>query len=172
MPLVINTNENFRTNITTKLYGYVQDMKMAKNIEISIFNAALKDASERTIIKKWENPYFVAIYKDHLRSLWMNLLNPKTGLLEKIKCGEIECKTIGEFTHQDMYNDNWKELIEAMIERNKHKYENNKEGVSQEFKCGRCKKRETKYTQVQTRSADEPMTTFVTCVNCGNHWKC
>lgn len=23
----------------------------------------------------------------------------------------------------------------------------------------------------QTRSADEPMTTFVTCTNCGNKWK-
>jgi transcription elongation factor S-II len=27
------------------------------------------------------------------------------------------------------------------------------------------------YYQLQTRSADEPMTTFVTCVNCDNRWK-
>lgn len=26
--------------------------------------------------------------------------------------------------------------------------------------------------QLQTRSADEPMTTFVTCVACNNKWKC
>jgi hypothetical protein len=26
--------------------------------------------------------------------------------------------------------------------------------------------------QMQTRSADEPMTTFVSCVACGNKWKC
>lgn len=40
-----------------------------------------------------------------------------------------------------------------------------------QFKCGRCKQRRCKYYQMQTRSADEPMTTFVTCVNCGNRWK-
>lgn len=39
------------------------------------------------------------------------------------------------------------------------------------FKCGKCKGRKCTYFQMQTRSADEPMTTFVTCVNCGNHWK-
>jgi transcription elongation factor S-II len=40
-----------------------------------------------------------------------------------------------------------------------------------QFKCGRCGKRQCTYYQLQTRSADEPMTTFVTCVNCNNHWK-
>lgn len=39
------------------------------------------------------------------------------------------------------------------------------------FKCGKCRGRRCTYFQMQTRSADEPMTTFVTCVNCGNHWK-
>lgn len=39
------------------------------------------------------------------------------------------------------------------------------------FKCGKCRGRKCTYFQMQTRSADEPMTTFVTCVNCGNHWK-
>jgi len=39
------------------------------------------------------------------------------------------------------------------------------------FKCGKCGKRETTYYQMQTRSADEPMTTFHTCTNCGSRWK-
>jgi transcription elongation factor S-II len=45
------------------------------------------------------------------------------------------------------------------------------EAETDQFKCGRCGKRKCKYYQLQTRSADEPMTTFVTCVNCGNRWK-
>jgi len=36
------------------------------------------------------------------------------------------------------------------------------------FKCGRCGKNSCTYNQLQTRSADEPMTTFVLCLECGN----
>lgn len=39
------------------------------------------------------------------------------------------------------------------------------------FKCSRCKQKKCTYSQLQTRSCDEPMTTFVTCTVCGNRWK-
>lgn len=39
------------------------------------------------------------------------------------------------------------------------------------FKCSKCGSKETVAREVQTRSADEPMTIFVTCVHCNNHWK-
>ncbi|KAK4529252.1 hypothetical protein CCYA_CCYA01G0109 [Cyanidiococcus yangmingshanensis] len=41
-----------------------------------------------------------------------------------------------------------------------------------QFRCGKCGQRACTYFQMQTRSADEPMTTFVTCMHCGNRWKC
>ena len=43
-----------------------------------------------------------------------------------------------------------------------------KEGAIQ---CKRCGKRKCFYYQIQTRSADEGMTTFYTCTECGNRWK-
>jgi len=46
------------------------------------------------------------------------------------------------------------------------------QGATDMFKCGKCKQRKTTYYQKQIRSADEPMTTFVECLNCGNKWKC
>lgn len=39
------------------------------------------------------------------------------------------------------------------------------------FRCGKCKQRKTTFYQLQTRSADEPMTTFITCKVCGNKWR-
>lgn len=38
------------------------------------------------------------------------------------------------------------------------------------FECSKCKQRKCSYYQMQTRSADEPMTTYVQCV-CGHRWK-
>ena len=43
--------------------------------------------------------------------------------------------------------------------------------VTDQFQCGKCKQRKCTYYQMQTRSADEPMTTFVTCIVCNNRWK-
>jgi DNA-directed RNA polymerase subunit M/transcription elongation factor TFIIS len=39
------------------------------------------------------------------------------------------------------------------------------------MQCGKCKIFKVAYTQAQTRAADEPMTTFCECMNCGNRWK-
>jgi DNA-directed RNA polymerase subunit M/transcription elongation factor TFIIS len=57
---------------------------------------------------------------------------------------------------------------ELIIEANKAK-EEDYDGM---FKCRKCKSKKTTYYQMQTRSADEPMTTYVTCTACGLKWKC
>ena len=46
------------------------------------------------------------------------------------------------------------------------------EASTDQFLCGKCKNRKCTYYQLQTRSADEPMTTFVTCTVCNNRWVC
>lgn len=64
--------------------------------------------------------------------------------------------------------------------RKKHLEEKKRESMAAQengrttsiFRCGKCKSRNCTYTQLQTRSADEPMTTFVNCVDCGNRWRC
>ncbi|KAI3631037.1 hypothetical protein MIR68_010527 [Amoeboaphelidium protococcarum] len=64
-----------------------------------------------------------------------------------------------------------KAIKEALLNEAKNLLSGKNEAETDQFKCGKCKQRKTKYYQLQTRSADEPMTTFVTCVNCGNRWK-
>lgn len=43
-----------------------------------------------------------------------------------------------------------------------------KEGAIQCYRCGHSR---TYYYQIQTRSADEGMTTFYSCTDCGHRWK-
>ena len=54
--------------------------------------------------------------------------------------------------------------------RDINKYEN-RDKIDSEFKCRKCKSKNCSHYQMQTRSADEPMTTFVTCMDCGNRWR-
>jgi len=162
----------YREKVTERLNSKFNDMNIAKAMENSIHHFAVKEAKEKNIVDNIDNKGFYILYTDRLRSIWNNLENKNSTLLKNIKEGSIDVEKVGIISHQEMNPAHWKLLIEAKIEREKNTYENNKEGASKEFKCMRCKKRETKYTQVQTRSADEPMTTFVTCINCGNNWKC
>jgi len=41
-----------------------------------------------------------------------------------------------------------------------------------EHTCSKCKGQKTSSYALQTRSADEPMTVFVTCLTCGKRWRC
>ena len=64
------------------------------------------------------------------------------------------------------------DLIEEKIKRDQNEGKVDLSAATDEFYCFRCKKRKCSYYQMQTRSADEPMTTFVTCLLCGNNWRC
>ena len=162
--------EQFRLNIRDKLNLILENEKNSSNLEKGIFNYALKEATNRKVVKKWDNQYFVQIYLDRLRSIYINLKN--TEILEQIKNGTIQAHIVAFMSHQEMRPDKWKELIEDKIIKDKNKFETNVEASTDTFTCRKCKSNKCTYYQMQTRSADEPMTTFVTCIECGNRWKC
>ena len=71
----------------------------------------------------------------------------------------------------ELYPENWKELSDKQLIREQKILEGNKSRATDQFKCKKCGKRECTYYEMQTRSADEPMTIFITCLNCGKHWR-
>ncbi|KAK1332017.1 hypothetical protein QTO34_007696 [Cnephaeus nilssonii] len=73
----------------------------------------------------------------------------------------------------EMASDELKEMRKNLTKEAIREHQMAKTGGTQTdlFTCGKCKKKNCTYTQVQTRSADEPMTTFVVCNECGNRWK-
>ena len=162
--------EQFRLNIRGKLNIVLENEKHSSNLEKGIFNYALKEANNRKVVKKWDNQYFVQIYLDRLRSIYLNLKNPE--IINQIKNETIQAHTVAFMTHQEMRPDKWQELIEEKAKKDKNKFETNVEASTDTFTCRKCKSNKCTYYQMQTRSADEPMTTFVTCIECGQRWKC
>ena len=165
----IDNSELFRSNIRKKLDEILHNEKNSTNLEKGIFNYTLKEAEQRKIVKKWDNKHFVQIYLDHLRSIINNL---KGEILQQINNEIIKPHVIAFMTHQELCPNKWSELIEAKMKRDKNKFETNIAAATDTFTCRKCKANQCTYYQMQTRSADEPMTTFVTCIPCGNRWKC
>jgi DNA-directed RNA polymerase subunit M/transcription elongation factor TFIIS len=160
----------FRTNIVKKLNSVFDNEKHSSNLEKGIYNYSLKEATRRKVIKKWDNPYFVQIYVDHLRSIFVNLKN--TDIVSQVKDGSIKSHTIAFMTHQEFCPERWNGLIEAKSKRDKTKFETNLEAATDLFTCRKCKGNQCTYYQLQTRSADEPMTTYISCILCSARWKC
>jgi transcription elongation factor S-II len=164
----------FRENVRAKLIekfakpNEIEDLFMY-NLEIGVYNYTIKDATNQKIIKKWDNPSFVTIYTDRLRTIYSNLKAHET--IRSIKSGELAPKTFAFMTHQEMDPVHWKEMIEKKIKRDASKYSNNVEAMTEMFTCKKCKSKKCTYYELQTRSADEPSTIFITCIDCGKHWK-
>ena len=168
--LRIDSPETFRNNIRKMLGKKINNEKICENLEKGIYNSCLKTAEEKNIIKRWDNNIFVQIYTNKLRSIIMNLNNSE--LLEKINTKKIKAHKLAFMTHQEMNPSRWEKLIEDKKIKDQNRYSPKIEASTDNFTCWKCKSKKCSYYQLQTRSADEPMTTFVTCLDCGNRWKC
>jgi DNA-directed RNA polymerase subunit M/transcription elongation factor TFIIS len=169
MTTQIKNPETFRKNVVAKFRNMLDKEceNYAGNIEKSVFNYAIKESTFQKIVKKWENPFFVQVYLNRLRSVYANM-----GILSRmLSTGEIQAKDVGFMTHQEIQPEKWMTLIENKIIRNASKYNNNIEASTDMFTCKKCKSKRCTYYELQTRSADEPATIFVTCLDCGKHWK-
>jgi len=166
----VSNPEHFRNTIIVSLNKILNDNVKSINIEKSIFNKSLEEATKMTIVKRWDNKLFVIIYLDKFKQIYFTLQNPE--IIEKIKSGIFVSKDMAFKTNQELYPEKWDKIIEDKKARLENKYFPKIEASTDNFNCRKCKSNQCTYYQLQTRSADEPMTTYVTCINCGNRWKC
>jgi len=161
--------------IINKFLGSELSDIQQQDLEIGIFNASLADADVRKVRKNWENPIFSNIYNIISKRTITNLIpnsyvnNPR--LLERLKDDEFKPHAIAFMNYGELYPEKWRPLMEQQLKRETKLLEGNKDMATDQFRCNRCNKRQCTYYEMQTRSADEPMTIFITCLNCGKHWR-
>ena len=141
------------------------------NLEKGVFNYAIQEADKKEIVKKWENVYFTQFYVDKMRSVITNL-EKNAELRERILSKAIKSHELAFMTHQQMNPTKWEKMLDDKKIRDENRYAPKIEASTDNFTCRKCKSKKCSYYQLQTRSADEPMTTFVTCISCGSRWKC
>jgi transcription elongation factor S-II len=139
----------------------VRDKFESEEIETAILNKCAADAQKWFIDIDWENSVFLDLYRSRAISLYRYRDMAKT----------MSASEFVESTAVDQNPKRWKEMIQKIIDQEKAMY-SKKSTASIFMFCSSCKKKtRCDYYQLQTRSADEPMTTFVTCLECDKKWK-
>jgi len=142
-------------------------------IEKGIYNYTIQQCKVRQIERSWGNVQFKYLYKQYYNRVMGNISYNKNAeyVMNKIISGIFEPDKIVSMQSTHLYPEIWEEII--IKNKKKMDFLSKKEvTMSSIFTCGKCKQKNCTYFQMQTRSADEPMTTFVTCLNCDKRWKC
>lgn len=143
---------------------------VARRVEKAVWNHAIDVSEQRKVKRIWFEPAFRILYTAKIRSLVFNLSHPDNPDLKRhvlsalMTPDELVIKPPEDLFPTGPYNAMAVQLSQkATAKENEYA-----DGFTQ---CGRCKSWKVQWTQVQTRSADEPMTVFFWCSKCSARWR-
>tara|TARA_B100000427_G_scaffold319178_1_gene317093 strand:- start:418 stop:942 length:525 start_codon:yes stop_codon:yes gene_type:complete len=168
-------NDDIRDKCVKILYKELGNENKSRLIEKDIYNSVINDSKSKKIKRSWDCITFKSLYLSRVRSIYSNIKSDsyiqndtfKSRILEN----KVDSENISSLSHIDIFPERWESLIEEKMKKEKLRYELKPEAMTDMFKCRRCGSRSCTYYEMQTRSADEPMTQFITCLDCNNHWK-
>ncbi len=149
---------------------------VARQIESSIYNYSIARATKEYLFSSWDNPVFKSIYVAKAKSIIRNLSTQfgvqNTEIRDLIFTKQkLQPLTLADNLPFDLNPGNWQNIKDEKIKIEQLNKQKTHFNTTTMFKCGRCNKRNCSYFELQTRSADEPMTIFITCLECGKKWK-
>ncbi|CAB4256563.1 similar to Saccharomyces cerevisiae YGL043W DST1 General transcription elongation factor TFIIS [Maudiozyma barnettii] len=113
-------------------------------------------------------------YKEKYRVIYSSIISKNNADLKiKITNGDLTPNFLVTCDPKELAPESLRKKLEEIKEKNLFNAQGAtiERSVTDRFQCGKCKERKVSYYQLQTRSADEPLTTFCTCEVCGNRWK-
>ena len=162
-------NDEYRYQVVRDYNDIIKDIEISKKIENSIFNYIIEYHEINNIPNYLKLPCYMNKVNDILSNIDINCedVNNKT-LLCEIKNGNINIDNIATLKPHELHKQKWKKILDR-----RNLIEDKKENIAttNRYKCKKCGQRKSIVYQLQTRGADEPMTTFVNCLICGSSFK-
>jgi DNA-directed RNA polymerase subunit M/transcription elongation factor TFIIS len=154
-----------RSQFIVNFSNILNDIKKAIALEKGIFEFSLI----HTFMNNLQEKFVISVYLDKIDDIKNNIngnekINNET-LKNAITSGEIRPELVAFLSPQQMHPKRWAEIL------NIKKYREDKENniaTTDLYKCKKCGERKAKISQMQIRCADEPTSTFVTCLVCYN----
>jgi len=157
---------------------------MAKDIEKNILKITYNECNfygEIIKIPKSKDIYtsqFIDLYKSNMRCFLSNCNKngyiKNTNFIEEIYNNTFTPKQISEYIlefPQIFFKSRNQKYYDYIEEQENVAYDKDKLNINSEYKCRKCKQNKCTANQAQLRSADEPMSTLITCLNCNNRWQ-
>ncbi len=158
---VVHSTHSSNVFVDTKLRRLVAERFDSEAVENAILRRCIRDAQRWFIDIDWDSSAFCEMYRARAIALYACRDLMKT----------MSPEEFADASEVDRRPDRWTNLLKTVAERDKARY-SRKTTANTEMYCSGCRKKtKCDYYQMQTRSADEPMTTFVTCLECDKRWK-
>lgn len=168
----------YRAAVVSKFNAILNNQALASKLEKVTFNWTIDECTRRHVDLSWQSWEFRKVYNVKVRSLIFNLSNEKNSTFRNnVISKKFSVREVPGMSIHDIYPELWEPIFEKqkqkmlrnmMMEKKAKDDLVNSEGM---FKCIKCSSRATSYYSIQTRSADEPMTNYITCHSCSYNWK-
>ena len=151
-----------------QLNKLIGNIDLALKIELSIFEYTLIYCQNN----KFDKRFIISVYQDKFNYIISNLKNipgiNNLTLKPNLLNGKINPNYLAFLSPQQIHPEKWDYCIKK---KENIEQRENSISYSDAYKCHKCGESKSRVRQSQTRCADEPMTTFVTCLVCHNTFK-
>jgi transcription elongation factor S-II len=141
---------------------------LAEDIERSAYNMAVSRSRESGVPRAWGSRRFAAKYEQCA----VYCVRNARAMASLIESGAVRARDVASCSSQALSPGVWSALVSEKKSRDSEANKGAKlKANTTTFRCGRCRSRECYFYELQTRSADEPMSVFITCLDCGHRWR-
>jgi len=167
--------KNIRNKSKLILDRIINDEFISINLEKGIYNYTIWKSKNRHEPCTWDNVCFINIYKNKLKQICANII-PNSyinnhNLLKKLRNKEFKPHEIAFLSPGQLFPEKWEKIVQEKKKRDAVMSEIDFGQATNQFTCVKCKGNKTTYYTMQTRSADEAETVFITCLQCGRRWR-